>query len=60
MEKFKKLLEHWIEHNEEHIETYKRWANDLSGEISELLKRAVKKFEEGNELLKEIQGKLNE
>ncbi|MEM0089079.1 MAG: hypothetical protein QXM23_02690 [Archaeoglobaceae archaeon] len=60
MEKFKKLLEHWIEHNEEHIETYKKWANDIKGNASELLKEAVKKFEEGNEILKRIYEKLNE
>ncbi|MFN3383972.1 MAG: hypothetical protein ACK401_03640 [Archaeoglobaceae archaeon] len=60
MERFKKLLGHWIEHNEEHLEIYKRWANDLSGEVSELLKDAMKKFEEGNRILKEIYGRLNE
>lgn len=26
MEKLKKLLEHWIEHNHEHAETYLKWA----------------------------------
>ncbi|MEM0202350.1 MAG: hypothetical protein QXO16_01945 [Archaeoglobaceae archaeon] len=60
MERFKKLLEHWIEHNEEHIEIYKKWANDIEGNASELLKEAVKKFEEGNEILKRIYEKLNE
>lgn len=59
MEKFKKLLEHWIEHNEEHIETYKKWARELEGNASELLMEAVKKFEEGNEILKKIYRELN-
>lgn len=59
MEKFKKLLEHWIEHNEEHIEVYKKWANDLKGNASELLREAVKKFEEGNEILKKIHRELD-
>lgn len=59
MEKFKKLLEHWIEHNEEHIENYMKWAEELGGNVSDLLKEAVKKFEEGNEILKRIFRELN-
>lgn len=60
MEKFKKILGHWIEHNEEHIELYMKWANSLHGEISKSLKEAVKRFEEGNEILKKIYEELNE
>jgi len=26
MEKLKHLLEHWIEHNQEHVKTYSEWA----------------------------------
>lgn len=59
MEKFKKLLEHWIEHNEEHIEVYKKWANSVEIENAELLKEAIKKFEEGNNILKNIYEKIN-
>ncbi len=34
LEKLKKLLEHWAEHNEEHVSTYLEWAEkaDASGE----------------------------
>ena len=26
LEKLKHLLEHWIEHNDTHVKTYKKWA----------------------------------
>ncbi len=55
-QKLKALLEHWIEHNEEHIQKYKEWAERLRGEnpkISELLDKAIEKFREGGEILKE-------
>ena len=42
MDKLKHLLEHWIEHNEEHTKTYKGWASKAlaSGklELSEALR----------------------
>ncbi|NHW88068.1 MAG: hypothetical protein HA490_00115 [Archaeoglobales archaeon] len=60
MEKFGKLLEHWIEHNEEHIESYKKWIKNLNPELAELLEKAVRKFEEGNSILKEIMKKLDQ
>jgi len=59
MEKFKRLLEHWIEHNEEHLEGYRKWMNSLNPEIAAMLEKAVKKFEEGNEILREILKKLD-
>ncbi len=60
MEKFRRLLEHWIEHNDEHIENYRKWIKNLDPELAELLEKAVKKFEEGNNILKEIIKKLNQ
>lgn len=42
-EKTIKILEHWINHNHEHAENYKKWANDTKGkmdDVSVLLKDA--------------------
>jgi len=60
MERFKKLLEHWIEHNEEHVTKYKEWLEKLGDnpEIFLMLKDAVEKFEEGTRKLKEIHKRL--
>jgi hypothetical protein len=30
LEKLKKLLPHWTEHNDEHAKTYKDWAERMS------------------------------
>jgi hypothetical protein len=42
MEKLKHLLEHWIEHNEEHVKTYRDWAGKALAagkpELSEVLR----------------------
>ena len=65
-EKIIKMLEHWIKHNHEHAENYKKWANETKDNIGEnvsvLLEDAAdltlsinKKFEEAVKLLKEIQ-----
>ncbi|HAM49439.1 MAG TPA: hypothetical protein DCP92_01590 [Nitrospiraceae bacterium] len=62
LEKLKKLLHHWSEHNEEHAETYRDWAKkthalghiDLS-EILETLYRETKKL---TGLLEEAQKKI--
>ena len=41
LEKLKKLLPHWIEHNDEHARTYKAWAEKMGSlgkkELSETL-----------------------
>ncbi|MEM4472024.1 MAG: hypothetical protein QXR27_01990 [Archaeoglobaceae archaeon] len=58
MEKFKKLLEHWIEHNEEHLESYRKWMKELDPKIAEMLKEALEHFEKGNEKLKMIRERL--
>ncbi len=57
LEKLKILVEHWIEHNEEHIGKYKEWAEKLKGErddLAELIAESVRYFEKGNEKLAEI------
>ncbi len=53
-EKLRHLLEHWIEHSREHTEKYAEWAEkikNINPEASELLAKAVKRFEEGENLL---------
>ena len=43
IEKLKKLIPHWMEHNDEHAEGYKLWAEKISSsgmkELSEILLR---------------------
>ncbi|MBO8182578.1 MAG: hypothetical protein H0Z28_07265 [Archaeoglobus sp.] len=56
MERLKHLLEHWIEHNAEHTAKYKEWAEKVREErpdVSDMLLKAVERFEEGEELLRE-------
>lgn len=56
IEKLKHLLEHWIEHNAEHTAKYREWAEKVKeerSEVSDMLLRAVRRFEEGEELLRE-------
>ena len=56
IEKLKHLLEHWIEHNAEHTAKYKEWAEKVREErpdVSDMLLKAVERFEEGEELLRE-------
>ncbi len=60
-DRLKSLLEHWIEHSLEHSEKYFEWAEKISSEmpeISELLKKAAMKFEEGVRLLEDAKNKL--
>ncbi|MCD6494377.1 MAG: hypothetical protein J7K36_11420 [Archaeoglobaceae archaeon] len=56
VEKLKHLLEHWIEHNKEHVAKYEEWAEKMEDErpeVSELLRKAIEKFNEGEKFLKE-------
>jgi len=43
LEKLKHLLEHWTEHNEDHVKTYNEWAQKAESlgkkELSEILKQ---------------------
>jgi hypothetical protein len=61
-EKLIKLLEHWIKHNESHVETYRDWAQkakaDNMDKVSALIEEAAdltgpinKKFEEAAKLM---------
>ncbi len=55
LEKLRHLLEHWIEHNEEHILKYVEWAEKIKNErsdISRMIERSIEHFEAGNQVLK--------
>lgn len=56
LEKLKKLVEHWKEHNEEHLKSYKEWAAKAESmgnkELAETLAEIVKKSEKIDKLLK--------
>ncbi len=41
LEKLKKLLPHWIEHNDEHARTYRDWAGKMSSLGREELSQAL-------------------
>jgi len=51
------LLVYWIEHNKEHAQDFKRWAEKAKGfdeigtEVYEAIKEAVEHMEEVNECL---------
>jgi hypothetical protein len=57
IEKLKKLIPHWMEHNDEHAETYKSWAEKMSSlkkkELSEILIRLYQESKKLRELFKE-------
>lgn len=46
LEKLKHLLEHWIEHNEEHAGTYLDWANKMETSGNHELAAVLKKITE--------------
>lgn len=53
LEKLKKLIPHWMEHNDEHTEIYQSWAKKMSSlgmkELSEIL---IKLHQESKKLRK--------
>lgn len=54
LEKLKKLLHHWLEHNDEHAEVYREWAEKTANlgnrELSEILLRLYNETKKMNEL----------
>ena len=65
LEKLRKLIPHWQEHNEEHAQSYRRWAEEAEADghhkVAEILKRLYEEtirinflFEEAR---KEVEGK---
>ena len=53
-EKLKHLLHHWMEHNQEHAEVYREWAEKLSSsgnmELSKILSKLHQETQKLNEL----------
>ncbi|MCS7121518.1 MAG: hypothetical protein NZ895_02820 [Archaeoglobaceae archaeon] len=59
--KLKSMIAHWIEHSKEHTAKYYEWAEKLSKdlpEVSELLIKAAKYFEEGEKYLEQASKKI--
>ncbi len=55
IEKLKKLLIHWIDHNNSHMKSYIKWRNYAQGrelrEVVENMNKVIELFEEGNTYL---------
>lgn len=61
LEKLRHLLEHWIEHNHEHIAKYKEWAErvrDDREDVARLIDESIEFFERGNDALKKALERL--
>jgi hypothetical protein len=62
-EKGGKLLQHWLHHNEEHSQSYRRWATEFRnhqfGDVAALLENAVDLTEQINHTLSEAAALLN-
>jgi hypothetical protein len=62
LEKLKRLLRHWKEHNDEHAETYRQWAEKAGNlgnkELSAVLVRLCDETKEMNGLFEEAEKKI--
>lgn len=54
LEKLKKLLHHWQEHNDEHAEVYKEWAEKAASFGKEELATILNRLYEDTNKLKEL------
>jgi hypothetical protein len=63
VERLKKKLEHWVEHNKEHAESFRKAAREVEEigleDVSRNLKEAGKSMDESSALLKEAMKKLS-
>lgn len=63
VEKLKHLLNHWIEHNEEHGKEFRDWANKATvlgkTAVSADIMEAVQHLEEANKSLSKASDSLN-
>jgi hypothetical protein len=57
VEKLRVLIPHWIEHNEEHAEDFRRWA-ELAGEASQDILLAAENVDHANQALVNAMEKL--
>lgn len=57
LEKLKMLLQHWMEHNNEHVQLYRDWAEKApllsNRELCEILRRLSNETEKLNRLFEE-------
>jgi hypothetical protein len=57
LEKLKRLLRHWMEHNNEHVQLYRDWAEKASSldnpELIEILRRLSNETEKLSRLFEE-------
>jgi uncharacterized protein (UPF0128 family) len=57
LEKLKRLLEHWMEHNNKHVQLYRDWAEKASPlsnrKLPEILRRLSNETEKLNRLFEE-------
>lgn len=51
LEKLKHLIEHWIEHNEAHVNTYREWASKAEALGKKELSAILKQIAEENKKL---------
>ncbi len=62
LEKLKRLLQHWMEHNNEHAQTYRDWAEKVSlldnPELIEVLRRLSNETEKLSRLFEEAIKKI--
>lgn len=63
LDKLKHLLHHWKEHNDEHAETYRQWAEKASSlgnkELSKLLDKLYNETKNMNGLFEEAMEKID-
>ena len=56
LNKITNLIEHWIEHNNSHIESFNSWAEEIEqadfAQSAKSIKLAAQKMNESNEYLK--------
>ena len=57
VEKLRMLIPHWMEHNDEHAEEYRRWAGKAAGAGADLL-AAVEALKKVNQSLETALEKL--
>lgn len=60
MIKLKTLLGYWIEHNHEHGQEFREWADkvDVPGDIGKDLRQAAEEMDKASQLLSQAQEKL--
>ncbi len=63
VERLKKKLEHWVEHNKEHAESFRKAAGEAEeiglGDVSKRLREAAKSMDELSKLLETAMKELS-